>query len=187
MGLFKEADMIFMRVVTIFYLSAFLFSCYAHIDTTSLSIKGGEIFSAGEKVQITWKIAVFHNRPHIIYFSPGTGQPWQKIDSLPEKQGVMNMSYTWTVPFVATQTARIRIFQSYVPSPGEKTNDYTIISNPFTISTAATRVIADNSGPTVRRHTGFVGNAFDLNGRVVDNRFNGRMAGRVGLFRKIVR
>jgi hypothetical protein len=121
----------------------FQFNSYAHIDKTSLSIKGSEKFKAGEKVQLTWKYAIFHNKIHYIFFSEGTGKPWQKIDSVMEKSGVKDLSYNWTVPQVASESARIRIFQSAVATPGEQTNDYTIVSNTFTIL-AATKTIQHN-------------------------------------------
>ena len=175
---------------TIFCISAFFYTSNAHIDKTSLSIKGGETFKTGDKVLITWKIAVFHNRPHIIYYSPGPNQSWQKIDSIPEKSGVMDMSYTWTVPQTPTQNGRIRIFQSFVPSPGEQTNDYTIVSNTFIITSGTTAVISGKTSDRRRAirtgQPGSKGAKFDLNGRLFGESYftgNGR---RGTAFRRIV-
>ena len=151
----------------IFYVLFVLSAGYAHIDKTSLSIKGGETFQAGEKVQITWKLAVFHNKTNYIYFSPASGEPWQKIDSVPEKSGQMNMAYTWTVPQAASTTARIRIFQSAVASPGEQSNDYTIVSNPFTITSGSTSVRSSVAAARLQPSSAgrFQGASFDLQGR----------------------
>lgn len=152
----------------LFVLLSLFFSASAHLDKNSLSLTGGETFSAGEKVTITWRIAVFHNSQHIIYFSADSGKLWRKIDSLPEKQGLMNMSYTWIAPDTVTNKARIRIFQSFVSSPGSETNDYTIVSKTFSITKAITLVRTQTSGArqlplaSVRSET-----AYSLQGRVV--------------------
>lgn len=145
-------------------------SIHAHIDKSSLSIKGGETFKAGDKVAITWKISIFHSKPHIIYFSSAVDQSWQKIDSVPEKSGDKNMSYTWTVPQFATTSARIRIFQSFVSKPGEQTDDYTLVSKPFSITTEATPVMASPSTSPVKRNNENARAAvgYDLNGRKID-------------------
>lgn len=166
----------------------FQFNSDAHIDKTSFSIKGGEKFKVGEIVHLTWKYSIFHNRIHYIYFSAGTGKPWQRIDSVMEKSGAANLSYTWTVPQTATESARIRIFQSFIATPGEQTNDYTIVSNTFSIL-AATKTIhttaSDHKNVHKKSNNYHLQKRYDLSGRFVKER-DAVLAGRIKLIRKTV-
>ncbi len=173
---------------TAFLLCAtFHFNSFAHIDKTSLSIKGGEMFKAGEKVQLTWKYAIFHNRMHYIYFSAGTGKPWLKIDSVMEKSGTANLSYTWTVPQTATESARIRIFQSFIATPGERTNDYTIVSNTFSIlaATKTLKPVASDHKNSNKPTNNHLQKRYDLSGRFVKE-YDAAFAERIKLMRKTV-
>ena len=121
-----------------FLSSGFLFNAYSHLDTTSLSLKGGETFMAGDTVKITWKIAVVHKVPIVIYLSLSPEDSWVVLDTLVEPSGSRSMSYTWIVPDKPATSARIRIFQKFTSRPGETGNDYTIISGRFTIKSTAT-------------------------------------------------
>lgn len=142
---------------------------FAHINYTSLSILGGETFTAGQKVTLTWKISIIHNRKHLIYFSESPEKSWQLFDSVPETAGKMDMKYEWTVPTTITSKARLRIYQSFAAKPGDKSDDYTIVSKEFSISPAVTQVqtVAFNK-LRLQKQTVQIPSTFDLSGRRVD-------------------
>jgi len=163
---------------TVFLLLIAATPLLAHIDNTSLSIKGGESYVAGQNVVLTWKVAVFHQKPHYLYFSEAPDKPWKLIDTVSEKAGVANMSYTWTVPALTITTARIRIFQSAGGQPAEKSNDYTIISNTFTISQTTginSKPVFTQTVPTGNKSTNNTVTT-DLNGRKMSQSHIGKMS-----------
>jgi hypothetical protein len=158
----------------------------AHLDKTSLSIKGGESFIAGTKDTITWKLAIIHMKTNFIYFSKDSLSAWQLIDSVSEKSGNYQMSYIWTVPQVTSKNAKIRIFQSVPAKPSETTDDYNLVSKPFSISLSSTAVIMPHkrlvSQAIQSQKTGF---AFDPQGRMVGERSLDRMRDRKILSQKL--
>lgn len=88
---------------------------------------GGENFQAGENITLKWRIAIDHEQENWdLYFSPDGGGTWEIIilDVNPEL-----LEYSWTVPDVATNTAKFRI----VMDNAEGIMDYEDISNAFTI------------------------------------------------------
>jgi hypothetical protein len=153
--------------------SGMVFLLQAHLVKTSLSIKGDELFTAGETVTLKWDIMINHYVPHRIYFSSAAGQPWQLIDSIPETSGKKAMTYTWTVPQVASTSARIRIFQSFVSKPGDQTDDYTIVSKDFTITKPTTKVITGSYNNNHSRSQYGIQNRklFDISGRLINQTF----------------
>lgn len=153
----------------LFFLATIFTPLSAHINNTSLSVKGGESFVAGQEVLLTWKIAVIHQKTNFIYFSEATDKPWILIDSVPEKAGIFDMKYTWRVPPGTSSSARIRIFQSFVAKPGEISNDYTIVSNVFSITQpTGVHIYHLHSKPPVKSSSENRSIATDLIGRSID-------------------
>jgi hypothetical protein len=116
------------------------FSVFAHLDMTSLSIKGGEKFKAGDTVTIGWKLKIFHNVIDRVAYSSDSGATWIIIDTLKEKSGVMQMSCKWIVPPIVTNKARIRVFQTAITQPTVATGDYTLVSPVFSIENSTSIV-----------------------------------------------
>ena len=88
---------------------------------------GGENFQAGENITLKWRIAIDHEQENWdLYFSPDGGETWEIIvlDINPEV-----LEYSWTLPDVATNTAKFRI----VMDNAAGIMDYEDISNSFTI------------------------------------------------------
>jgi hypothetical protein len=139
-------------------ITSFLFATtlsFAHIDKTSLSVKGGETFKAQEKVTVTWNAAA--NNDHnmaswTFWYSKDGGTTWTSVKSaIPGKASTATISYEWTVPSDSTRLGKIRVHQSGYSgagTPGNATNDYTIITPVFTITAAATAIRATASAPT---------------------------------------
>jgi len=150
--------------------AAFITQVAAHLDRSSLSIKGGETFTAGDTVTVTWKIAIPHHVPLLIYYSSAPESGWEKIDSMSEPSGSNDVSYRWKVPMEKTQHARFRVFQRVGANPGSKTDDYTLVSDEFTISAPVTSAIFPHRGSGWMMPGG--GNAektaVDLKGRLVN-------------------
>jgi hypothetical protein len=110
-----------------------------------------------------------HMKPNYVYFSPDSQTGWQLIDSVAEKSGTMQMSYSWKVPQIATSKARIRIFQSLPSKPSEFTDDYTLVSKPFTIRYASETFVGNNrAAPSVNGAANKkAGLSFSVNGRSI--------------------
>ncbi len=99
---------------------------------------GGEILEVGETVNIEWHIIIYHNLENWdLYFSSDGGTNWEVIQlDLQASQ----LDYQWTVPSVATEQARIRIYMDNAEE------DYEDISANFTINetTTSVRILEEN-------------------------------------------
>ena len=93
---------------------------------------GGESFKSGESITIKWKVTIAHNTDNWdLYFSNDNGATWQIIK---EDINVNTLSYSWTVPELNTNSAKIKIVQD------NQGTDYKAVSDAFTIKS--------NSAPT---------------------------------------
>jgi len=98
---------------------------FAHV--TLLYPVGGEIFQAGEVVQIQWEIAIYHGPcDWDLFFSDDGGSTWQSIAAdLPEAQ----LDYDWTAPNTATDSGQVKVVQDNATGM-----DYSDASGNFTIN-----------------------------------------------------
>jgi hypothetical protein len=157
-------------IVQTILIFALVVPVYAHLDKNSLSIKGGETFTTGVQVTITWKMAHAHTFPHYIYFRSDTTGTWSLIDSVKGQQSGLNYSYAWTVPQSVSSSAQIRVFlPEFSKNPSTKTDDFTLISKPFSISSAKTGV-AFSQAHLRTQPAGGKCITFDLSGRSLDSR-----------------
>ncbi|MGD2033575.1 MAG: T9SS type A sorting domain-containing protein [Bacteroidales bacterium] len=102
---------------------------------------GGESFHPGEMVTISWVILIQHNQNNWdLYYSTDGGETWE---DLALDLGVAVLEYTWKVPDIITDQARIRIVQD------NKDVDYDSSSEDFSIaedvSTGITPVSPDKT------------------------------------------
>src|SRR5688500_16281874 len=84
----------------------------AHLVAGSLSIKGGETFSAGSTVNVKWRQNVGHDGKYDFKFSKDGGTTWVTIDE--EKQmptAAGEITYVWTVPNESTTQGQFRVCQ----------------------------------------------------------------------------
>ena len=91
-------------IISIFLISFVLLS-HAHVGL--LYPEGGESFTEGQEVVIEWEILVAHDTQNWdLFLSQDDGITWEPIslDIPPE-----NLSYTWMVPGINTDQAKIRI------------------------------------------------------------------------------
>ena len=83
----------------------------AHLKEGSLSIKGGESFSTGESVTLTWQVSTSHNYPIGIDISSDGGTTWKSIKSgLPDPTG--SNTYKFNMSGDPTSHAIIRVCQT---------------------------------------------------------------------------
>lgn len=156
-----------------------LLPAYSHLSSNSLSIKGGESFSAGAPITITWRMAHAHTYAHLIYFKADSNSTWSLIDSVKGQSGKLDYSFIWNVPQAASSSAQIKIFlPEFSRTPGEKSDDFNLISKVFTIL-ATTGIVA----PVYRNDkytetTGKTAVVFDLSGRFIGKQVLIRMAER---------
>lgn len=96
----------------------------AHVDLQNPS--GGEIFIPGQIVNIEWEEVLRHNSLNWdILFSKDGGVSWDTVKSnIP----ISTMNYAWELPYIVTQTGRIKVIQDNVEE------DYEDVSEDFTIS-----------------------------------------------------
>lgn len=99
------------------------YSAKAHVEL--LSPAGGETFSQGQTITISWKEVIPHNTVNWdLFFSIDGGLNWNvlKADIAPG-----TLSYQWTIPQILTSEAKIRVVQDNVDS------DYSDDSDIFNI------------------------------------------------------
>ena len=114
---------------------------HAHLKAGSLSIKGGETFTVGEKVTVTFVQTVGHNDGRFdFYFSKNGGTAWTEFAAKwPGPKGDNEtITYVWTVPNSVTTTGQFRACQL---AGGECTDaNYILKSGNFTIVAAGSGV-----------------------------------------------
>lgn len=84
----------------------------AHLVAGSLSIKGGETFSAGSTVNVKWSQDVGHDGKYDFKYSKDGGTTWTDVEKnkqLPTAAG--EITYVWTVPGEATTQGQFRVCQ----------------------------------------------------------------------------
>ena len=113
-----------------FILCAMLIHLSATAHVNLKSPKGGENFFPGESVKIEWKVAIAHDTKNWdLYFSTDGGKTYEviKLDI-----DVKALSYDWSVPYISTKTARIKIVMDNTE------DDYSDESGDFTIAGTST-------------------------------------------------
>lgn len=103
-----------------------LLAIHANAHVNLISPVGGEVFNAGETVNIQWEEVISHNTENWdLFFSGDGGITWNPIElDIAED----SLSYQWVVPDTPTSAGQIRIVMDNVG------NDYEDISENFTIS-----------------------------------------------------
>jgi hypothetical protein len=111
----------------------------AHLTGGSLSVKGGETFSAGQNVTLTWTIATAHGSPVNIDVTLDGGTTWKSL-----KAGLSDAAGPATskvdMPAEASTHAKIRVCQgaasacASVKASQPSTAPYALVSNEFTIT-----------------------------------------------------
>jgi hypothetical protein len=84
----------------------------AHLVAGSLSIKGGETFSAGSSVNVKWRQDAGHDGKYDFKFSNDGGANWVTVDEekqMPATTG--EITYVWTVPSQPTTQGQFRVCQ----------------------------------------------------------------------------
>jgi hypothetical protein len=114
------------KFICLALLLGYSYTLSAHV--TLDSPVGGETFTIGQTVTITWHITIPHNTLNWdLLFSPDGGATWEYIyQDLP----VGNSSYQWTVPSTLTSQGRVSVIQD------NSAQDYQDESNNFTIQAA---------------------------------------------------
>ena len=116
-------------------LMVFISSATAHVTLTSPM--GGESFDVGQTVEIQWVRKIPHDQiDWDLLFSPDNGATW---DTLNADMPISQLSYSWTVPDLETQTALIRIIQD------NQVIDYRATSLGFSIGSGV--LSADQGSP----------------------------------------
>jgi hypothetical protein len=150
-----------------------MFQSSAHVDL--LNPLGGEIFNAGDTVNIQWQITVNHNIVNWdLFFSSDGGSTW---DTIQVDISVGSLSYQWVVPTIATTQGQLKIVMDNLGSNYEgNCENFTVltttgIGTPFLESkikvypnplTDFTALAFDNSG-----HESLTLILFDSKGRLV--------------------
>lgn len=99
----------------VFFLACIPVVSLGHVD---LKIPvGGEVFQKGDTVIIQWEIRISHNTQNWdLYFSGNSGNSWETLnEDLPGSK----LSYSWVVPDMKTDKARMRFIcrvKASVPS-----------------------------------------------------------------------
>jgi hypothetical protein len=113
----------------------------AHLLDGSLSVKGGETFTAGQVVPVKWNVNVLHDGKMDIDYSKDGGTTWTSVKAnYPAVAG--DNTFNWTVPSDATTKGKIRVcLGAGSPCSEAKTSSpnaapYALISPAFTVSGA---------------------------------------------------
>lgn len=114
------------------FLSACLLTCLFNValSQTITSPNGGEVWTAGNKENITWSGSGFGSSTgSVLYYSTDSGATWTMIATVASK----NNTYAWTVPNTPSTTCLVRI--------GGTNGDvsdavFTILGTPAGINTA---------------------------------------------------
>ena len=132
----KKAGISFLTLLTSLFIAG---STAAHVALDYPA--GGETFTAGETVDIQWHILIPHDQENWdLYFSPDGGTNWETIQlDLPVSQ----LNYQWTVPELATEQARIKIYMD------NTVGSYEDASGDFTIQEASTSVQMQSEHPQI--------------------------------------
>ncbi len=98
---------------------------------------GGQTFSFGQQVTITWDVLIAHLATTLIFvqYSNDGGTNWSNLTSVASPP-VGKKTYLWTVPSTATAQAKIRLQQDFQPASATS-NDYNLVSGAFTVQAAA--------------------------------------------------
>ncbi len=116
-------------------LMVFVSSAAAHVTLTAPT--GGKSFDVGQTVEIKWSLDISHNQVDWdLYFSPDNGVTWETVIS---GMPVSQLSYSWTVPDLETQTALLRIVQD--------NQDFDYRSTSTTLSIGSAVLSVDRSSP----------------------------------------
>ena len=115
---------------------------FANAHVNLISPVGGEIFNAGETVNIQWEIVISHNTENWdLFFSEDGGNTWNPIEM---NISLNILSYQWIVPDISTSQGQIRIVMDNVG------NDYEDNSENFTITTVTgIIVVPENNGLSI--------------------------------------
>ena len=162
------------RFIAIFIITLLLgvTSSRAHLKLNSLSLKEPETFTAGDSVEITWKMDHPHSFSHYIYFRVSGDDEWKCIDSVKGQSSGVDYSYTWKVPETAADEGQLLVFlPEFRNTPAPQEHYTTLFSSKFTIAVPEPTAAARPSVPAVPVH-GIESNPtlsknVTLNGRVV--------------------
>lgn len=110
-------------ISTILIMLAGVLNAHAHVNLTYPT--GGETFTAGDTVNITWQIAINHTTQNWdLFFSSDGGTTF---DTLALNINADSLHYSWVVPHISTTQAQIKVVMDNVGT------DYSDISGNFTI------------------------------------------------------
>ena len=97
---------------------------------------GGQVFTVGQTVTISWDVTVQHVVSSYIYFSSTATTSWgTAIVTFPSSANqVGHKTYTWTVPNRLTTFGRINVHQALMGFPlSDSTDDYNLATSFFTV------------------------------------------------------
>ncbi len=118
-----------MRITLLSTLFIALFTMNANAHCKLEYPTGGESFTPGETINIKWKVTIAHNTQNWdLYFTSDNGATWEVIK---ENINVNTLSYSWTIPDVGINSAKIRVVQD------NQGTDYDSVSDPFTIESSS--------------------------------------------------
>ena len=129
------------RIIEKTFLSAIFISFYSAVTLAHVGLdypQGGEHFTAGDTVQISWHIVIDHG-PCVwdLYFSADGGNTYTAIATgLPKTQ----LNYSWTVPDTSTSMGMIKVVQN-----NSNVMNYADSSGDFTISTIPTGITSEKN------------------------------------------
>lgn len=123
-----------MRLFILFFLTFFwAHGIQAHVNLTSP--QGGETFTPGQTIKITWKETVSHDTENWdLYFSKDGGTTYEILQL---DIDVKTLEFDWTIPTTITDKARIKVVQDNTEG------DYSDESAFFTIQSTQTALGTD--------------------------------------------
>lgn len=141
----------------------------AHLTGGSLSVKGGETFTTGQNVTVSWTVATSHGSPVNIDVTLDGGTTWKSL-----KAGLTDAAGPATskvdMPAEASAHAKIRVCQgaasacASIKASQPSSAPYALVSNEFTISGASALLPAAAPGYALgfEAGTGKLVASFDL-------------------------
>jgi hypothetical protein len=117
----------------------------AHLGQGSLSLVGGEKFTVGQLVNVSFLQKERHSGKYNLNFSKDAGKTWTAVAAnwtSPSGDGV-TVTYKWTVPNAVTTQGRFQVCQL----AGACTDpDYGLVSGNFTVAAPGTSVAPGEHG-----------------------------------------
>ncbi len=112
----------------------------AKTGQTTWSIpKGGQTFTAGQTVTVTYLITISHPAVNYMKYSSNNGGAYT-ISMQKTLSGTVGgmQTFLWVVPSMASTQGKLKVYQAFSTNPEKNTSDdYNLVSGVFTIQTVS--------------------------------------------------